>query len=84
MKTPADTLVYIGDSLPGGTLERYSLFKYGRIPGIVQTHIEKCPAIKELLVPVSNLSVSRAQLLVAGSRENILNGQVQKYIRGDK
>lgn len=79
-----ETLVYIGDSLPGGTLQKYSLFKNGGIPGSLQTHIEKCPAIRELIIPVSFLSESRTQLMVAGSRENTLNGLVQKYTRGEK
>ncbi|EFV78953.1 hypothetical protein HMPREF1013_00837 [Bacillus sp. 2_A_57_CT2] len=79
-----ETLIYIGDSLPGGTLQKYSLFKNGVIPDSLQTHIKKCPAIRELIISVSSLSESRIQLLVAGSRENTLNGLIQKYIRGDK
>lgn len=79
-----ETLVYVGESLPGGALQKHSLFKNGVIPGFLQTHIEKCPAIKELIVPVASLPVTRIQLMVSGSRENTLNSLVQKYIRGEK
>lgn len=82
-KEQVETVIYTGESLPGGTLQRYSVFQNG-LPKALEVHFEKCPAIKELLVPISDLSETKINLDVIGSREHALNAQIQAYIRGDK
>ncbi|MEN8702497.1 hypothetical protein [Bacillus infantis] len=81
-KKAAETVIYTGESLPGGSLQQFSIFKNG-LPKDLEEHIEKCPAIKELMVPLASLAETRINLLVQGSRENTLNRQVQSYIRGN-
>jgi hypothetical protein len=82
-KKAAEPVIYIGESLPGGSLQQFSIYKNG-LPPVLEAHIEKCPAIREMLVPVSKLAETRANLPVQGSREHTLNTQIQSYIRGDK
>ncbi|TYS66369.1 hypothetical protein FZD47_02460 [Bacillus infantis] len=82
-KQTAETVIYTGESLPGGTLQQFSIFKNG-LPEVLNPYIEKCPAIKDMMVPLSQLSETRKNLLVHGSREHTLNNQIKAYIRGDK
>lgn len=80
---PQPVLVYVGSSLPKGTLQQFSVFKNG-IPSFLNEHIEKCPAINELMVPISQLNETRENLAVVGSREHTLNELIKKYNGGAK
>lgn len=48
-------LIYCGPNIPGGALQKYVVFK-GGLPGHLVGLIDKCPAIKELLIPVPDLA----------------------------
>lgn len=76
-----EAVIYIGQSLSSGILQQYSVFNNG-IPAHLDPYIEKCPAIKQLIIPISKLAEAKNSLLVTGSRENVLNQQIQTYVRG--
>lgn len=78
----AEAIVYVGQSLPGIGLQQFAIFKNG-VPSYLEPHIEKCRAIKSLMVPVSQLSAARRNLTVQGSAEDALNKKVQSYMRGE-
>ncbi|PAQ15069.1 hypothetical protein CD798_08480 [Bacillaceae bacterium SAOS 7] len=78
-----ETVIYIGESLPNGALQQFSIFK-NSVPVTLKTHFEQCPAIESLIIPISKLAEARKNLLVKGTVENVLNTQVQKYVRGEK
>lgn len=73
-----ESVVYIGDSIPG--LAQYTVFQNG-IPEYLKQDIEKCQAIKELIVPVSKLGSLRGQIYIQGTREYLLNKTIRKYAR---
>jgi hypothetical protein len=77
-----ETVIYIGESLRGGELQQFSTFKNG-LPVTVEKHIEECPAIQSLIVPVSNLAQARQNLLIQATSEYVLNEQVKSYTRGE-
>lgn len=78
-----ETVVYVGESLQGGSLQQFSVFKNG-IPAMLEPQIKECPAIKALMVPISSLAQARQNLSIQGTSENVLNAQIQKYVRGEK
>lgn len=57
--------IYIGPTLPG--LPRFTLFSDGRYPPFIEEMIKKEPAIAGLIVPVSELAESRADLEKTGT-----------------
>jgi hypothetical protein len=76
-KKKADTLVYCGPSFPG-QLQQYSVYK-GGIPKYLDKHIEKCPNINNLFVPINRLAITRDKLNQQGSREYQLYKNILKY-----
>jgi len=78
-----EQLIYIGPNLPGGVLQRYTVFK-GGIPLHIAETTEKCPAIKGLFVPVNQLSNAEQSLKTAGTVENTLFNAVVDHVRGGK
>lgn len=81
-KPNTETLMYIGTSLSAIGLQQNALFKNG-VPKAIEQHIEKCPAIGALLVPISRLSEARNSLKVKGTAEFMLNEQAVSYGRGE-
>lgn len=85
--TPANNrpeqLIYIGPNLPGGALQRYTVFK-GGIPLHVAEITENCPEIKGMFVPVNELSAAEQAMRTAGTVENTLFDVVVDYTRGGK
>lgn len=77
----AETLIYAGSSLPQGALQQYSVFQNGA-PALLKDHIEKCPAIAQLMVPISQLPSTQANILLTGTREHTLDQQIKSYVRG--
>ncbi|WP_445506701.1 hypothetical protein [Niallia sp. 03190] len=77
------SVIYCGPTLPNHALLQYSTFT-GDLPPHVQEHIEKCPAIMELVVPVSELAETTANLTVKGTKDQIMFEEVSKYVRGEK
>ncbi|MGG3448632.1 hypothetical protein ABER98_01725 [Domibacillus aminovorans] len=77
-----ESVMYIGTSLPSIGLQQHALFK-NNVPEKIKQHIEKCPAIGALLVPISRLAQARHQIMVKGTAEYTLNQQVLSYGRGE-
>lgn len=72
----AVTLIYVGPNLK--TLQKYSVFQNG-LPAYVDEHIEKCPAIRGLLVPVDQLAAAEQAVKEIGSKEAILSQTISDY-----
>ena len=84
-KAPAEIkrpeqVIYIGPNLPGGLLQRYTVFK-GGIPLHITQITEKCPALQGLFVPVENFATAEQSLSAIGSAGNSLFSQVLDYIK---
>ena len=81
-ETPAkpERLIYCGPSLPGGLLQRYTIYK-GGISVHLNDVIEQCPAIKSLFVPYARLQVVNAAIQSTGSLENLRYREIQKFIQ---
>ena len=71
-------LIYIGPNIPGGVLHRYSVFR-GGISEHLNGLIEKCPAIRSLFVPVSQLATVEKALSSIGPAEHTLYREVIAY-----
>ena len=80
-KAPAkpERFIYCGPSLPGGLLQRYTIFK-GGMPGHLNDVIGKCPAIKSMFVPPARLQAVTAAIQATGSLENLQYKEIQKFI----
>jgi len=74
--------IYLGPNLPNNSLVQHAIFT-NELPPYVQEHMEKCAAIKELLVPVSRLAEVSANLGVPGTKDQIMFEQISKYVRGE-
>lgn len=61
--------MYIGPSLPNGQLAKNTIFKAGVLLPHVEKLIHNCPAIKQLIVPVSKLAAAQAKLADRSSPE---------------
>lgn len=72
----AVTLIYVGPSLK--TLQKYSVFQNG-LPAYVDEHIEKCPAIRGLLISVDQLAAAEQSAKEMGSKEAILSQTISDY-----
>lgn len=79
--TVQKTVIYIGETLPN--LQKYTIFNNG-IPQFVAAEIEKCSAIGELIVPISDYSAVKEQLTKKGTRYHTLNFTIQQYLKGVK
>lgn len=75
-------IVYCGPSL-FNILPQFTVFNNG-IPQHLKEHIEKCPAIQELIVPVSELQACRKSIEKQGSKENTMYSQIVEYARSEK
>jgi hypothetical protein len=73
-------LIYCGANLPEGILQQYAIFKNG-LPKILIEHIQRCPAIGELMVTPDQLTKVRANIAIKGTRENLLYQQTLEYGR---
>lgn len=72
--------IYCGPNIPGGLLMQYTIFK-GE-PEYLNGLFEKCNAIKQLMVPVPELNVTRKNIETMGTYENTLFNDVIEFIKG--
>lgn len=72
--------IYCGPNIPGGLLMQYTIFK-GE-PEYLNRLFGKCNAIKELMVPVSELNVTRKNVETMGTYENTLFNEIVEFIKG--
>ena len=70
--------VYIGPSLPDGSLTQHTVFKNGLPPHVEQLTLST-PEIKRLIVPVTELAAARQDLARHGSRARAYRAVVSKY-----
>jgi len=70
--------VYIGPSLPDGSLMQHTVFKNGLPPHVEQLKLNT-PEIQRLIVPVTELAAARQDLAKHGSRARAFRAVVSKY-----
>ncbi|MCL6456493.1 MAG: hypothetical protein K6T85_00660 [Gorillibacterium sp.] len=73
-----EPLIYVGPSLPNGLATKYTTFSNG-IPVHLSIHFEKCPAFKQLFIPVRRLAETEKRLNDATSAESVFYQQTVKY-----
>jgi hypothetical protein len=74
------SFIYVGPSIPGGALIRFTVFRGGK-PSHLQQLFADCQAVEKLLVPVQKLSESLAQLNKTGTPQHTWYGQVVEFIQ---
>lgn len=70
--------VYIGPSLPDGSLMQHTVFKNGLPPHVEQLKLNT-PEIGRLIVPVTELAAARQDLVRHGSRARAYRTVISKY-----
>jgi len=75
-------LIYCGPNLPKGVLLRFTIFREGAMPEYFKKHIESCPAIGRLCVPVADMAKTLQAIEQKGTAESVWFGQVQEYMKG--
>jgi hypothetical protein len=75
----AEAVVYCGPDIPHVAR---SFTTYAEIPEALSEKIAKCPTISALIVPVSKMAETRRALKTPGTREAILYGHIQQFIKG--
>ena len=75
-----ERFIYCGPSLPGGLLLQHTIFK-GGIPEHIKPVIEKCPAVKSLLVAPAKLQGVNAAIKTQGSLENLRYKEILNFIQ---
>ncbi|NNV06215.1 hypothetical protein ETC03_07110 [Geobacillus sp. MMMUD3] len=73
-------LVYIGPSLPGGLLTRYTIFSNG-IPAHLQGYCEECLSFKQLFVPPERLALAENNLKDPTSAESVFYRDTVDFFR---
>lgn len=73
-------LVYIGPSLPGGLLTRYTIFSNG-IPAHLQGYCEECPSFKQLFVSPDRLALAENNLKDPASAESVFYRDTVDFFR---
>lgn len=77
------TVVYCGPNIGNGLLQQNTVLNNG-VPKFIENHIEECPAIMELMVPISELSTTSEKLKEKGSKENTMYQQIVEYLGSGK
>lgn len=75
---PHDKRVYCGPNLPG--LNQFTVIEGQN--NILKLHIESCPAINKLIVPIEQLNHTRLKLAVKGSYESQKYLEIMNYLGG--
>lgn len=73
-----ERLIYCGPNIPGGILQRYTVFK-GGLPEHLGSLFEKCPAVKTLFVPVTDLPRVNTAVGTKGTPEHAAFQAVLQY-----
>lgn len=79
MKKQKEPVVYCG---PNIRHVARSFTTYNEPPKALTEQAEQCPAITALIVPLSKLAETRRSLKNPGSKEAILYGHIQKFLKG--
>lgn len=70
--------IYVGPTLRGGRLSRYTVFKGGTLPAHIEPLADEHRAIKRLIVPVSRLAEIESRLRDKSSAEFALFAEADK------
>lgn len=70
--------VYIGPSLPDGSLTQHTVFKGGLPPHVEQLKLQ-VPEVGHLIVPVTQLSAARQRLTRHGKEARAYREVARKY-----
>jgi len=76
-----EQLIYVGPQVKG--VQRFSVFK-GGYPKHLEVHLEKCPAFKQLFVPIQELNEVQMSLNNSGTVEAMFYEKVKEYFKGVK
>ncbi len=76
-----ERLIYCGPNIPGGALQRYTVFK-GGLPTHLGDLYEQCPPIKSLFVPVQELARVEQAIATKGTPEQVCFQEVVNTLRG--
>jgi len=79
----SEALIYCGPSLPGGLLNKYTVYQNG-LPAHLEEQLKECPSIKRLFVPVSIFPEVEMKIATAGSAENVWYQEILSYIQGKR
>ena len=74
----SDKRVYCGPNLPG--LNQFTVIEGQN--NILKLHIESCPAINKLIMPIEQLNHTRLKLAVKGSYESQKYLEIMNYLGG--
>jgi hypothetical protein len=74
-----ERLIYCGPNIPGGVLQRYTVYK-GGLPAHLGDLFAKCPAIKRLFVPVTELARIEKAIANRGTPENAFFNEALQFI----
>lgn len=77
------SIIYCGPSLRRNVLQRYAIFT-SDVPKHVAEHIGKCPAINNLMIPVSQLGLCEANIATPGTVEQVMYATIEEYVRGEQ
>lgn len=75
-----ERLIYCGPNIPGGVLQRYTVYK-GGLPEYLSALFDKCPAIKSLFVPVADLARAERAIATKGTPENAFFNEVLQFVQ---
>lgn len=82
-KQKQETRIYIGPSIPGTALKRYTVFR-GELHGSINELAEKVPAVKRLIVNVNEMANIERKLGDKTSVQHQMFAQVLNHIKGVK
>lgn len=74
-----EVLIYCGPAI-NGILPQYAIFR-GNLPVHLDKYINGCAAIKQMFVAPKQLAGTRKNIVIKGSRENILFNQALEYLK---
>lgn len=72
--------VYCGPNLPGGMLQRYTVYK-GGLPAHIEEIIKDCPEMKILMVEPAGLQKMRQDVETPGTAAQIAYSTVADFIK---
>lgn len=74
-------LIYCGPNLPRSVLNQFTVYQNG-LPKHLDPHLEACPAIRRLFVPIESFSKTMASIAQKGTPENVWFRQIIEYFTG--
>lgn len=77
-KAAKQRLIYCGPNVPGIGLQQFMVFK-GGYPEHLKKHLQACPAIQELCVPVSDFAKGKKGVIVPGTAANQYYQEILRY-----